>query len=317
MRKTLIHIGYHKTGTSWLQRYLFGRRDRGFAPIAPENGLTLKQSAKFLSHYFVYDEDGKLLSPFKSRADEVRALLPELLPGEAKVPVVSAERLSGNPHSGGFDSKTIAARLAEIFPDGRILIVIREQASMILSTYFQYLKIGGTAPLRAYLTQAYDGRLPGFGPTHLEYHRLIDHYQGLFGRDNVLVLPYETFRNDAQAFVAALADFAEAEVDAALEYDAEPNKGHPRLVEYRTRFLNPLICRSSVNSYSALALPNAVKPARWLRQAMANVLPAAAERRFVDKLRAEIKETIGDRYADSNARTAALIDVDLKAMGYR
>ena len=126
-----------------------------------------------------------------------------------------------------------------------------------------------------------DGRLPGFAPAHLEYHRLIDHYQGLFGKDDVLVLPYEAFRDDARGFVAALAEFSEAEVDSALEYGSEPNRGHPRLVEYRTRFLNPLICRSSVNSYSSLALPNAVKPARWLRQAMANAVPAAAERRFV------------------------------------
>lgn len=316
MRKTLIHIGYHKTGTSWLQRYLFGRRDRGFAPLAPENGLTVKQSAKFMSRYFVYDEDGKLLSPFKSRDDEVRALLPGLRPSEASVPVVSAERLSGNPHSGGFDAKAIAGRLADSFPDARVLIVVREQASMILSTYFQYLKIGGTAPLRTYLTQDYDGRLPGFAPAHLEYHRLIDHYQGLFGKDDVLVLPYETFRNDARSFVAALADFAGAEVDAELEYGSEPNKGHPRLVEYRTRFLNPLICRSSVNSYSSLALPKAVKPARWLRQAMANALPAAAERRFVAKLREEIKSTIEGRYADSNARSAELIGADLKSLGY-
>ena len=67
MRRILIHIGYHKTATSWLQRYLFGRRDRGFCPVAPADGLTAKQAAKFMSHYFVYDQDGKLLSPFRSR----------------------------------------------------------------------------------------------------------------------------------------------------------------------------------------------------------------------------------------------------------
>ena len=54
---------------------------------------------------------------------------------EAKVPVISHERLSGYPHSGGHDSKEIAHRLAAVFPNAKVVIVIREQKSMILSNY--------------------------------------------------------------------------------------------------------------------------------------------------------------------------------------
>ena len=80
----------------------------------------------------------------------------------SRVPVISYERLSGNPHAGRFDARTIADRIKAAFPKARIFCVIREQNDMILSTYFQYLKIGGTDSVRDYLTRSYDGRRPGF-----------------------------------------------------------------------------------------------------------------------------------------------------------
>jgi len=52
------------------------------------------------------------------------------------VPVLSAERLSGNPDSGGYDSVHVAEYLAATFPEARVLIVIREQADMLVSRMF-------------------------------------------------------------------------------------------------------------------------------------------------------------------------------------
>lgn len=316
MRKPLIHIGYHKAASSWLQLYLFRRRDRGFAPLVPDDELGSKRATKYLARYFTHDEEGKMLSPFRSRSDEVRDQLARLKPPERCVPVMSAEGLSGNPHSGGFSAKAIADRLADSFPDARIFIVIREQVTMILSVYFQYLKKGGTSSLESYLSQEFDGRLPGFAPGHFEYHRLIEYYHGLFGRENVLVLPFEFFRDDGPGFVARLADFAEAEVSGDLEYDMVANPGRPRLVEYRTRFLNSLTHRTSLNSYSSWANAGAMKPTQLLRDTLAKTLPAAAEHRFVVRIRDEIKATTNRRYCESNARTAELIGWDLRALGY-
>ena len=65
---------------------------------------------------------------------------------EGLSPVVSFERFSGNPFSGGYDSKEIADRLVQVFPDARVLVVVREQRSMIVSTYKQYVREGGALP---------------------------------------------------------------------------------------------------------------------------------------------------------------------------
>lgn len=316
MRKTLIHIGYHKTATSWLQHHLFGRCDRGFAPLVPEDGIAAKRATKFLSRYFTHDEEGKVLSPFRSRSDEVRDLLASLKTPAHCVPVMSAEGLSGSPYSGGVTSKDIADRLVQSFPEARIFIVIREQSSMILSVYFQYLKRGGTASLQSYLSRQFDGRLPGFSPAHFEYHRLIAHYHELFGRENVLVLPYEYFRDDGPGFVSTLADFSEAEVNFKLEFERVENQGRPRLIEYRTRWLNSITTSTSLNNHSAWANGEYRKPVLLLREALAKVLPPAAERRFVARLLDEIKAATDQRFCESNARTAELIGRNLGALGY-
>ena len=66
------------------------------------------------------------------------------------VPVLSAERLSGNPDSGGYDSVHVAEYLAATFPEARVLIVIREQADMLVSGYERYVRNGGPGTLRQY-----------------------------------------------------------------------------------------------------------------------------------------------------------------------
>jgi hypothetical protein len=82
----LLHIGYHKTGSTFLQKRVF-----------PNPGFSLVAKPRALSFTFVKSE------PFGFDAHAAREAL---RPGieEAKenglMPVLSAERLSGNPHSG-------------------------------------------------------------------------------------------------------------------------------------------------------------------------------------------------------------------------
>ena len=99
------------------------------------------------------------------------------------MPVLSHERLSGYPHSGGFDSRAIAERLATVLPGARILIVVREQRSMIHSNYHQYVRDGGACPLHRYLQppQPSMRRMPGFAAEFFAYDRLVETYRSHFG----------------------------------------------------------------------------------------------------------------------------------------
>ena len=123
--------------------------------------------------------------PFEFDAASSRAAFDPLLSkveDEGLFPVVSFERFSGNPFSGGYDSKEIANRLAEVFPGARVLVVIREQRSMIVSTYKQYVREGGALPPRKFMLPpaSKSMRVPWFDLRHFEYHHLLDQSLKLF-----------------------------------------------------------------------------------------------------------------------------------------
>lgn len=83
----LLHVGYHKTDSTWMQRQLFAREHTGCCYVGRNY-----QARRHLVRPHALD-----LRPAGAR----RALASELCEAAARglVPVVSDERLSGNPHS--------------------------------------------------------------------------------------------------------------------------------------------------------------------------------------------------------------------------
>jgi hypothetical protein len=133
-RSPILHVGYHKTGTTWLQRSFFPRA-RGLTLVTP---LAIRC---------------ELLVPSLVAFDPKRARA-SLLDGCSDRLVVSEEELSGNLHTGGLHgafSEELAARLHAAFSEGRVLVFIRNQTRMILSAYKQYIKSGGTHRIRRFL----------------------------------------------------------------------------------------------------------------------------------------------------------------------
>jgi Sulfotransferase domain len=310
--KPLIHIGYHKTATTWLQRELFSVDSDVFVPMSPDNNPNV---GKYLGRQFIRDRDGYLLSPFELNRETILLELEYIL-GKidigSRVPVLSYERLSGNPHSGGFDAGIIADRIQACFPEARIFCVIRQQKEILLSTYFQYLKIGGTDTLKTYLTRSYDGRRPGFSPAHLNYVDLVSCYYRLFPRENVLVLPYEMFRNQTRLFLDRLGKFVSLDIsDRTARAEIRYNKRADDAITPRLPFLNLFLESSSVNAYSPLCTPLAKPLLRFI-----NRLLPFDRGAYVKKLCQQIDTIVGDRYEAGNRRLSAITGIDLSAYGY-
>ena len=189
----LVHIGLHKTGSTWLQNHAFCDSDLGFASIdnAPRH--------RIVDHFvrpdpLFYDAPATaaFYAPYCAKAC-----------AEGLTLAISHERLSGYPASGGHDRTLIADRLRATFPTCRILIVLREQEALICSMYSQYVTDGGAVSLRRFLTTPEPrlGRKPYFSTELYEFDRLIEYYFGLFGRQNVLVLPFELLSVSPETFV--------------------------------------------------------------------------------------------------------------------
>lgn len=296
----VVHIGYHKTATSWLQQ--------GFLP-------RLGERVAILGLDRLWDE---LIAPhpFEFDAARCRRHVAALLVAHAgRVPVFSAERLCGNPHSGGYDAAEIANRLRAALDEARILIVVREQVAMLVSNYKQYVRMGGVCGFEEYLFPPRDGRIPLFRLDHFRYDHLVEHYVRLFSERDVLVLPYELLRQDRAAFARRVLDHLG--LDGVEPPDPESDaRINVSLTDVQTRL------RRWVN---LLGVGDSLYPVRprapWLSAALFRLVDRLGDtrvgRRPSGRFRERAATAAGDRYAASNRRLQRYVPYDLAAFGYR
>lgn len=301
----IIHIGYHKTGTTWLQKTVFDDPAIGF--VQPW------KRADVIARLV-------LAEPFRFHADAERAHFASAAAEAARAgrtPVMSVERLSGNPHSGGYDAETIAERLARTFPEARVLICVREQRGMIASVYQQYVREGGVSSLRRYLDPPSRGsaRVPMFSFAHFAYDALVSRYIDLFGADRVLVLPYEWLRKDPLGFVGRIAAFAGAAPPVRL-VEERRNPALSGLAVLVKRPLNLALVRDRLNPHAPFDSGYLATAARRGVDRADRLTPRPVRRWFAGRAEHTVTTAVGRRYAESNRRLGELLSIDLGALGY-
>jgi len=305
--KPLLHIGFHKTGTSLLQTHLF-QPEFGFKPLKDDRR---RIHSAFILPDALGDPDAALIADIRAEAAVAKA--------RTQAFVVSHERLSGYPASRGFDQGIIAERLHATFPEGRVLIFIREQKAMLYSMYLQSISGGGTlGPARFFSPREQTLlRKPSFRLGFWHYDRVISKYQVLFGNENVLVLPFEELRNDANAIARQIIDFAGGTPDIWQEgrLSKEVNAGRPLALQALRRCLN-LLTRSQLNENGLLPFP-----VTWMEKSMTSLRPISGLMRPLDgplkaRLRKRIATLCEGQYGASNRATADLTGLDLVGLGY-
>lgn len=306
--RPLVHIGFHKTASTLLQRALFARSDLGFE--RPSRDRTHLQG-DFI-RYGPFDEmDPKVIASYHRLAYEART--------RGRTLVVSHERLSGYPGSGGFDARMIADRIHTCLPDARILVLVREQRSMLYSYYLQYITDGGSLSFNRLVSanQPTLFRKPEFDLRSFSYVPLLEYYRSLFGAENLLVVPYEALRVDGWHVAAEIAEFCglPAERIAPDIFDSPANSGMPLMMQLLRRHLNGLIYRNQLSPHA----PIAFNPFdRWYRR----MRPLFEPTRLIDgplrrRLKNQIERITADRYAESNRQLQHMTGHDLSRYGYR
>jgi hypothetical protein len=302
----LVHVGFHRAASTWLQRSVFRADTGGFAePVSM--GAVLQA---------LVAPPGAAFAPGAARD----ALAPLLEAAAPKVPVISQERLTGYPHAGGRDAGELADRIAATLPDARVLLVVREQRAVTTSCYRLYVKVGGPLSPARYVSPVHGStvRAPGFDLRQFDYHHLVERYRRHLGPDRVLVLPFEQLKADPLAFAWRIADFAEAARPVAVDTVAR-NAGLRGVALALKRHANRWLVRHALNP-TGLSAREAVNE-QLLRGAeqLAARLPERAGERMERALAADVDTAVAreaDRIAASNRATARLLDVDLGALGY-
>lgn len=312
--RVLVHVGYPKTASSWLQRFVFENSRTGFRPLFGSDSAMRREA---LEHFvrpgpFTFDAD-LCAKRFHPAVRDAEAL--------GGVPVLSYERLAGTPHSGGHDSRDIADRLHAVLPGARVLMVVREQRSMIQSAYRQYVRNGAVGSIGAYLDPPRDGRLPGFCFEFFEYHRLYGHYAKRFGSTNVLVLPYELFTRSPREFASrcfAFAGVTSGDVLDTLPYRTSENQGFSSPALFVKRLLSRIVARpDTLNPHVPIAVSRRHELAlERLLVGLGRAVPRRVTRAMDGSLGERIAAVVGDRYRTSNHILAEAASVDLRPFGY-
>lgn len=125
-----FHIGFHKTGSTWLQKELFS-----------------DESSFNLLNNFEQPWDDPLISYLiKCHLSVFNPIYFQKLVlkkiKKNKINIISAERLSGHPISGGFDSDSISKKIYLSFPNAKIIVVSRDRKAFKVSAYKQVVKEG-------------------------------------------------------------------------------------------------------------------------------------------------------------------------------
>lgn len=307
----LIHIGYHKTGTSYLQSRFFVE-SYGFRRW-PSNQRAIHPALIDLGPYDVVT---------KSVRDTLNREIDEAATLEQTF-VLSHERLSGHPSSGGFDAKSIADRLHSLFPNAKVLMIFREQESMIRSAYSQFVTEGGSLSLRRYLTppQPDVRKCPYFAFEHFEYAPAIKYYQQLFGNHNVLALPYEHFANSPIEFLNAVGQFGKGDTWNELTIDSyeasKVNVAKKVLTQTIRRSLNAVLVRTQFSNSGWLNLPKLIRLYEKTCPKLEPLIPKSIDRWAVARQKAAIRRVVGNHFAPYNCATSELTGFDLREFGYR
>lgn len=307
MSSLLVHVGYHKTATTWLQNAIFDDETLGFvSPWGRQAGVAVDE--------FV------LVNPFRFDAARARSRFEQGLAHARErqlVPVLSNEALCGQPVSGGrFEyGKYVVDRLHQAFPDAKVLIVVREQRAALLSHYREYIANGSYGDLARFI----GGRElpPGFAPDcpldHFEYDAFVGHTQALFGARSVLVLPFEMLKEQRDAFLAELYRFVERPVPTVPDHA-------PQRVGARGMGLALKRACNRVNFGKAdwarpsqpLSVELVSRATGWVER----LVPERWNKAHEEGLRRHLEAQIGSRYARSNARLKQITGLDLERYGY-
>lgn len=301
----VVHIGYHRSGSTFLQRSVFD----------PHPAIR-NVPRRTVQHHFLRP-GGMDFDQHRCRAwltEEVRHAT-----DHDQQLVLSDEELSGNIHTGGgggYVTKEVAHRLRGAAPEATILIIIRNQLDMIESIYRQYVKRGGTLRLRGYLVDRGENhRLPGFRFRHLEYHRLIQLYVSLFGDQHVRVLPYERLQAEPAGFLGDLAESLDLPTLSA-ESSQPANPGFSPASLMLARASNRLYGRDRVNRRVLTHVPGSYESFQGLYRALDRVPAARSLPGWGMSLRDRDRSQAADRYRDGNQWVQKFTGIPLDQLGY-
>jgi len=317
MKRPVVHIGYPKTGSTWLQNHVWNN---------PRLGLCAAMTR--LEVYRMFRQPHPLDFQARTAQCELQRRVAERVSREC-VPTISDEALSGSLFAAGYDSAEIASRLHQVLPDARIVMVIREQKGIILSSYRQYVRDGGQCSLRRFLCPPGLAAMyyPLFSVDHYRYEPLVSTYRRLFGEDNVHVAIFEQLQRDPAAFARKIVQFAHGNSEFVDGLDELPMQQRANTMLSSLglavkRKLNVITAgRHSLSSWSLVTsdyLGHRLTTSLFnpVTRIVSLLTPRQVDELLDRRDRRLLASLLGDRFQQPNRQLSTLLGTNLTDFGY-
>lgn len=241
--KPLIHIGFPKTATTWLQWEFFPKvKNINYAKPTDIIEKILKPNT--------FEIDYNSVKHFFNSNDKRTVICDEILVG-------GLDACFGN---GAFIKET-GNRLKQIFEDAEIIIFIRNQKSMVASAYYQYLRAGGNFSATKYLNRTekcypFLVKQLLFSYDIFKYDQTITYYKELYGNENVHVYLYEDFKANQKQFLEKFKTKHNFEIDIEkLKIEHKINSRYKRIFLFLVKITNTFCVEKNLYKYHFFNIP--------------------------------------------------------------
>ena len=300
--KSIIHIGYPKTATTWFQEVLFP------ATI----GFQIVNQLDITKH---------LIQPEK---DEFEPGFTKYLTYCSKYSnlILSHEDLIGNVVCRkpiGRYKDQLAKRLHRSFKDAIIVIFLRNQLDLLPSLYSQYVKSGGTYNLKDYLFRSKVNDKPGmkniFKLELFKYDEAIKIYVELFGKKNVKLYLFEEFISNKKQFVNRFCKDNGLKISSInLDYTEKNIRYMPGIMKI-ARFSNKFSKSQVPYKNYYYHIPKWFGLSHSIFRTINNKL-GRQEYSKIDFLGVDLRNQLSKYYRESNSLLGDFMNLDLKSFGY-
>lgn len=291
----LLHVGVHKTGSTWLQQHVF--------PGAQATTYADPLVSAFVGNLLRADD-----ATFHE--DAFRALVREFDQRGIRL-LISNEALSGAVWRGGLPGDRAARRLASVIPNAEVVVLVRNQPEMLIALYAQYVNEGGTRSLGDFLTGDHPG--PPLDHDALAYDSVVSAYRDSF-EGHVWVVPYERVRQDPMSFLTELDQRYHLGLTEPSLRRVNVSLSPAGLAALRA--WNRLFRASFFNPDPALgSLPGGRRVRNLTQQVLDPLFRQLVPERAMEA-RVEVARAHATTYEQSNARLAKLCDYELSELGY-
>jgi len=202
----VLHVGMHKTGTTFLQWNVFHYVD-----------------ANYLWHIFYKSWLRDLLN-LKKTVDfqNIKNKLTKILSKE-KINIFSEENIYTYQFTKIDDRFLRLFRVKQVFPDAKIIFGTRKKEENFISWYIEYVSVGGVLDYQGFLDEHLNQEKFNYEPY---IKKLIEYY----GKENVFVYSLDELRKDQDKVVKDMCKFMN--VESPKKY-----RENPARVSYGLRLL--------------------------------------------------------------------------------